>query len=694
MALKRFYWGLLVLLSFVSCKYDDSAIWDKVNDHAHRIEKLEALCNQMNTNISSLQSIVGVLQNNDYITAVSPIQEDGKDIGYTIHFSKSDAITIYHGTDGKDGMNGTTPLMGVKSDTDGVYYWTLDGNWLLDEAGNKIQALATDGKDGESGITPKLKIEEGCWYVSYNQGKTWEQIGKATGTDGDSMFSAVTYDETKACFTLVDGTTIEIPVIDKNPAPVIKSVTFSSYLNPQVLIHDLPAEIVNDTLIEARIPHLVNSKLLTASLDFVGEKVMVSDTIRYNKDLMIDFTKPVKFTVSNKNGDTRHYWAHVYSFTGLPVMYITVNDYKPVTSKDYYMKATMRLVEDIETRGAGDVFESAVKIKGRGNSTWNKPKKPYKLKFDSKVSLLGEPKDKEWVLLANYIDKTAIRNEIAFYMGRELSKLPYTCRTHYVELIMNNEYLGTYQLGEQQKISDSRVNVGDDGYLLEIDSKAAEDDITFRINTIGQPINIKEPDATLGDEKYNYIVNFMSQVEATLYSANWLDKENGWKKYMDMDSFVDWYLINEMSKNQDAVFFTSCFMHHRPGGKLCMGPLWDFDLAFGNANYNMENADPKGWYIKTVSWYTRLFEDPEFVKCVKDRFNHYYANLDTILREINDCANYLQYSTIENNNKWNVLYNYTVPNVSVLGVYENEVHYLKSWFINRMEWLKTQFDAL
>ena len=161
-----------------------------------------------------------------------------------------------------------------------------------------------------------------------------------------------------------------------------------------------------------------------------------------------------------------------------------------------------------------------------------------------------------------------------------------------------------------------------------------------------------------------------------------------------MDSFVDWYLINEISKNNDAIFFTSCYMHYAPGGKLCMGPLWDFDLAFGNANYDMTNADPKGWWIKNVRWYTRLFEDPVFVARVKERYNHFYSNLEVILNEINDCANYLQYSTVENNNKWNILYNYTVPNVSILGIYENEVQYLKSWLMNRMDWMKAQFDRM
>lgn len=237
--------------------YDDTAIRNEITDLANRVAKLEQLCQQMNTNISSLQTIVNALQKNDYITAVTPITQNGKVVGYTIAFAKSGAITIYHGQDGKDGANGKdgyTPQIGVKKDTDGYYYWTLDGKWLTDEAGNKIKAVGTNGKDGEDGqdgkpgsdgedgqdgqdgITPQLKIEEGYWYVSYDNGSSWIQLGKATGEDGadgsdgidgsdgkdgvdgedgDSIFSGVSQDDEFVYFHLSDGTMITLPKHDK-----------------------------------------------------------------------------------------------------------------------------------------------------------------------------------------------------------------------------------------------------------------------------------------------------------------------------------------------------------------------------------------------------------------------------------------------------------------------------------------------
>ena len=232
-----------------SCKYNDDDIWNSVHNLEDRVAKLEELCQQMNTNVSSLQTIVTALQSNDYITGITPVVENGKEIGYTITFSKSEAIIIYHGrdghdgidgTDGTDGIDGVTPVIGVRQDVDGIYYWTLNGDWLTDGNGNKIKAEGTDGKDGadgadgsdgadgtdgtngqdgqdgQDGITPKFKIENDYWFISYDNGVTWTQLGKATGEDGadgvngDSIFKGVTQDDDNVYFELADGSVITV----------------------------------------------------------------------------------------------------------------------------------------------------------------------------------------------------------------------------------------------------------------------------------------------------------------------------------------------------------------------------------------------------------------------------------------------------------------------------------------------------
>ena len=207
--------ALFAVVALTSCKYDDDDLWNSVHGLENRVAKLEELCKQMNTNISSLQTIVTALQNNVYVTGTTPLMQDGKEIGYTITFSKGNPITIYHGKDGQDGEDGTTPTIGVKKDTDGVYYWTLNGEFIMVDGG-KIQAEGKDGTNGTNGTTPQFKIENDYWFVSYDNGANWTQLGKATGEDGiggDSMFSGVDYETSTdyVIFTLSNGTQIKLP---------------------------------------------------------------------------------------------------------------------------------------------------------------------------------------------------------------------------------------------------------------------------------------------------------------------------------------------------------------------------------------------------------------------------------------------------------------------------------------------------
>ena len=213
--------ALFAVVALTSCKYDDDDLWNSVHGLENRVAKLEELCKQMNTNISSLQTIVTALQNNVYVTGTTPLMKDGKEIGYTITFSKGNPITIYHGKDGQDGEDGITPTISVKKDTDGVYYWTLNGEFIVVDGG-KIQAEGKDGTNGTNGTTPQFKIENDYWFISYDNGDTWTLLGKATGEDGkdgqdgvggDSMFAGVDYKTSTdyVIFTLADGTQIKLP---------------------------------------------------------------------------------------------------------------------------------------------------------------------------------------------------------------------------------------------------------------------------------------------------------------------------------------------------------------------------------------------------------------------------------------------------------------------------------------------------
>ena len=196
---KLLYLLLAAIPMLTSCH---KAIWEKLNDHEARIARLEALCNQFNTNITSLQSIIEVLNARDYVKDVVPVTENGTVIGYAITFGSRNPVTIYNGKNGEDGH---TPIIGVKSE-DGVWYWTLDGDWLLDADGKRVRA------DGTAGITPQLKIEDDYWWVSYDNGGSWAVIGhiaSGTGT-GDAMFREVRQDENYVYLVLANGEVIQL----------------------------------------------------------------------------------------------------------------------------------------------------------------------------------------------------------------------------------------------------------------------------------------------------------------------------------------------------------------------------------------------------------------------------------------------------------------------------------------------------
>lgn len=228
--MKKFItFALMTAFMVISCsKFDDSAIWDKLNNHESRIAYLEEVCKKMNIDILNLQTIVTALETNDYIVNASPLTTGD---GYTFIFKSGKSVVIYNGkdgvdgTDGKDGIDGkdgVTPTIGVMKDIDGVYYWTINNEWLLVN-GEKVKAAASDGKrgedgkdgedgrDGKDGVTPKFMIEDDCWFVSYDNGKTWENLGKSTEKENNSLFSDVSIDEHLVIVTLRSGTVITIP---------------------------------------------------------------------------------------------------------------------------------------------------------------------------------------------------------------------------------------------------------------------------------------------------------------------------------------------------------------------------------------------------------------------------------------------------------------------------------------------------
>ena len=443
-------------------------------------------------------------------------------------------------------------------------------------------------------------------------------------------------------------------------------------------------------MISGRLPLDVDIENMIASFEHNGSEVHMDNTMQTSGVTSNDFSQIQNYVVTASNGKTGQYEVDMTYFTGIPVIYLETENGAEIDSKEDYFKGSISMMGG---RYFSDLSPTPMKIRGRGNSTWGvHPKKPFQLKFDDKTELLGMPEDKKWIFLAEFSDKTLLRNKIAFEMGY-LSNLDWTPQSVFTEVMINGSYNGTYNISQKVEESDYRVVLGDTGYLLEIDQlgRLDPDDVYFRTNKF--LINIKEPDTEYNSSEFNYVNELINEFEDALMGAQFTDPATGYAKYIDLDSFIDWYLISEITKNQDSKDFSSIFLNVIPGEKIKMGPLWDFDLAFGNVDYS-ECEYPTGFWVKDHAWYSRLFEDEAFVGKVQERFLYFRDNQDLILQKIDDYANQLRWSQYENDTRWNLFGNYVWPNPVVFDSHKGEVDHLKSWYVERMNWLDAAFKEL
>lgn len=458
--------------------------------------------------------------------------------------------------------------------------------------------------------------------------------------------------------------------------------------NPK-LAEDLIFEINDDTIYKY-IPYFLNAEKIVATFEHNGKFVELNDTLQISNSSANNFNLILDYNVEALNGNIKNYTVILESFTKLPVLLINTENESDIVSKEEYIKGNLTF---IGKNYKNPYYKKDIKIRGRGNFTWQQPKKPYQLKFEEKTSFFGMPKDKKWVFLANYIDKTMSRTRLAFELGY-ISSLDWTPGSQFAEVILNGEYIGTYQISEKVEEDDHRVNIGNNGYLLEVEQldKMKSDDIYFSTPR-NIHFNIKSPDLILNSDEFNYVKSYISKVETILYAQNY-DGER-LRSLIDIDSFVEFYLINEISKNNDAAFWASTYLTLIPGEKLKMGPIWDFDVAFGNININ-DNWLTSGWHMKEKSrWIKMLFRDDVFIKKVKERFNYYHDNKNKVLDLSNKLSKNLQKSRIENDKVWKTLGYYYFPQYAYdFSSFEEEHEYLNNWIIERFEWLETEIEKL
>ncbi len=388
--------------------------------------------------------------------------------------------------------------------------------------------------------------------------------------------------------------------------------------------------------------------------------------------------------------------------TNLPTFYINTSDGKPIVDKENYVKANITIVSN----EASESFSDSVKIRGRGNSTWTMPKKPYKLKFYKKKRLLNESaKAKSWVLLSNHADKTLMRNGLAFQISK-LVGLEFTPSARFVDVVLNGEYLGNYMMSDQVQVKKGRVEIEEQepdditepnitgGYLLELDGFAYSEPVFFKTKK-GMSITIKYPKHDeINIEQRNYITNYTKQFENILFSSNFQDQESGYRAYIDTTTLINWYIACELTGNSDS-FWSTYIYKKRNDPKFYFGPMWDYDIAFNN-DYRLGDATRKlmrEYAHEPKTWIKRFWEDPWFQKAVNKRWKELVNNgiEQQLIDYITKTAVLLNESQQINYSKWQTLETVVYREQFLFSTYEEGVEYLKSYISNRVAFLNEGF---
>ena len=430
-------------------------------------------------------------------------------------------------------------------------------------------------------------------------------------------------------------------------------------------------------------------------------------------------------------------WAQVnFQSSNLPI--VVINTFGQSIPDEPKIMANMGIIDN----GTGqrnylnqsyNSYFGSIGIELRGSSSQDlSDKKPYAVETRNadgsnlNTALLGMPSENDWVFLAPYSDKSLIRDVLAYTLARRI--MPWAPRSRFVELIVNGDYKGVYAVLESIKKDNDRVDIstlnpdensGDDltgGYILKIDkwTGAFNDGFNSPFPPPGNPnaqivyqYHYPRPD-DISIQQKAYIQQYINNFEQVMASVNYTDPQTGYPSVIDVSSFVDFFLINEITRNVDG-YRLSTFMYKNKdsnGGKLRMGPVWDFNIAFGNANYCSGN-DTHGWAINfnwvcpsdawlIPFWWDKLRNDPAFRGQVRTRWQQLRASTfsNTAINGIIDSlAAVVQEGQVRNFQRWPILGQWVWPNAFVGNTFASEINYLKTWLAGRVIWMDNEINS-
>ena len=505
---------------------------------------------------------------------------------------------------------------------------------------------------------------------------TFKYEGTSVSVNGVGQESGITSNDfSRPLMILVeaeDGSreqyTVEVVLKD---AQVLSEFRFLRKDNA-LLTADVSCTIEDETIVSSYT--FPQSKLIPVFMtDAV--KVMVDDVEQVSGVTEIDFASPVTYQFVMRNGEVVRYILTL-DFILIPQFTITTEDpsVTEIPSKDYYLSATLT----VDGKGICDNYTGKTEVKGRGNSTWGYPKKPYRLKLDKKSEICGLGKAKNYILLANHIDPTLMLNSVAFKVG-QLLNIPFTNHAIPVDVVLNGKYKGSYLLTEQIEIKENRVDLDENNSVMwELDAYFDEDP-KFKSEAFNLPVMVKDPDLTT--EQFEYWKKDFNAF--TVQFAKEPLEGNMYVDMIDIESVAKYLITFNLVHNMEINHPKSIFIHKEGKGKYVMGPIWDFDWAydyegkethFGSYETPLFSDDMNG---VGTAFFRRFLQDSRVRTIYKEVWQDFKSNkLNELLQYIDDQAKLIKPSVTRNSELW-----------ENTRSFDAKVVELKNWLTNRAEYI-------
>lgn len=445
---------------------------------------------------------------------------------------------------------------------------------------------------------------------------------------------------------------------------------------------DLNFEIKGDSLLAKQNNHLNKKRI--ASFVTNATSVTVNGKIQVSGETENDFSTVLIYTLSAEDGRQKNVYVKLNWVTdSLPHIYINTEGNAEIISKEDYLQASIK----VEGKGKYPDYNGTTQIRGRGNSTWGYPKKPYRLKLSTKAEMLGLSAERDWVLLANYIDPTLMLNAVAMKIGQQINT-PFVNHIVPVDVSINGVYMGSYMFTEQVEVETNRVNVGANGYFFELDARYDET-YKFRSQYFNLPVLIKHPELTTTKDILPIQQQF-NQMEQLLAASDF--PNNGYTNLVDINSVADFLLVNLLTANQEINYPKSTFLHKTQTGKFTMGPLWDFDWAYGyNGTVHFTASRNPFLTIGATPvapgtvFFTKLLKDPAVLGLLAHKWAQYKNNhFDNLIKFVDTYSAQIETSKKADYEKWK----------KGDVVFENDVKKLKKWLIERKSYIDSYLQTL